>query len=81
MSETRRRARGDASQPTLIIGAGVVGQRAAKRLLEMPYLGLRPIGYLDKDPRLTETAPWPSPFSARGWDLEQVVENTPSSMP
>ena len=73
-SETRRRARGDASQPTLIIGAGVVGQRAAKRLLEMPHLGLRPIGYLDKDPRLDGNGALAVPVLGASWDLEQVVE-------
>ena len=44
-----RRARADA-KPTLIIGAGTVGHLLARRLLERPDLGLRPVGFLDKDP-------------------------------
>ncbi len=37
-------------RPTLIIGAGRVGHLIAKRLLEHPESGLRPIGFLDKEP-------------------------------
>ena len=50
LAQTRARRSGD-SVPTLIIGAGKVGHMAAKRLLEHPELGLRPIGFLDKEPR------------------------------
>src|SRR4051794_31336436 len=39
---------------TLIIGAGRVGHLAAKRLLDEPALGMRPIGFLDKDPLRVE---------------------------
>jgi exopolysaccharide biosynthesis polyprenyl glycosylphosphotransferase len=35
---------------TLIIGAGRVGQRIAKRLLEAPSLGLKPVAFLDEAP-------------------------------
>ncbi|MDQ3993443.1 MAG: exopolysaccharide biosynthesis polyprenyl glycosylphosphotransferase [Actinomycetota bacterium] len=48
--EARARDRGKAGEPTLIIGAGEVGQRTAKRLLNAPELGLHPIGFLDKAP-------------------------------
>jgi hypothetical protein len=36
--------------PTLIVGAGVVGEHLAKRLVEEPRYGLRPVGFLDSDP-------------------------------
>ena len=36
--------------PTLIVGAGQVGEHLVKRLSSDPTYGLRPIGYLDDDP-------------------------------
>jgi exopolysaccharide biosynthesis polyprenyl glycosylphosphotransferase len=36
--------------PTLIVGAGVVGEHIFKRLRHEPSYGLRPVGYLDGDP-------------------------------
>jgi exopolysaccharide biosynthesis polyprenyl glycosylphosphotransferase len=36
--------------PTLIVGAGVVGEHIFKRLITEPSYGLWPIGYLDGDP-------------------------------
>src|SRR5919106_3133761 len=44
------RERGLAGIPTLIIGAGQVGQLVAKRLRQYPELGLQPIGFLDDAP-------------------------------
>jgi exopolysaccharide biosynthesis polyprenyl glycosylphosphotransferase len=38
------------STPTLIVGAGVVGEQLAKRLLAEPRYGLCPVGFLDLDP-------------------------------
>ena len=38
------------ARPALIVGAGRIGRLTAKRLLEHPELGLRPIGFLDKEP-------------------------------
>ena len=37
-------------RPTLIVGAGAVGRLVARRLLERPAMGLRPVGFLDKEP-------------------------------
>jgi exopolysaccharide biosynthesis polyprenyl glycosylphosphotransferase len=37
-------------RPTLILGAGKVGNLAAKRMLARPDLGLEPVGFLDDDP-------------------------------
>jgi exopolysaccharide biosynthesis polyprenyl glycosylphosphotransferase len=36
--------------PTLIMGAGRVGEHLVKRLADEPSYGLRPVGYLDDDP-------------------------------
>src|SRR5918995_2152804 len=49
-SQTQARRNGEALRPTLIVGAGRIGRLTAKRLLEHPELGLRPIGFLDKEP-------------------------------
>ncbi len=38
-------------KPVLIMGAGVVGSQVARRLESHPEYGLRPIGFLDDDPR------------------------------
>ncbi len=38
------------SRPLLIVGAGKVGAELARRLREMPYHGLRPVGFLDYEP-------------------------------
>ncbi len=48
----RRRAQrsGALRTPTLIIGAGLVGQHLARRLTLEPRFGLRPVGFLDADP-------------------------------
>jgi exopolysaccharide biosynthesis polyprenyl glycosylphosphotransferase len=36
--------------PTLIVGAGMVGEHLVKRFSEDPAYGMRPVGYLDSDP-------------------------------
>ena len=36
--------------PTLVIGAGAVGEHLVKRLASDPRYGLRPVGFLDSDP-------------------------------
>ena len=71
---SRRHARraGEAV-PTLIIGAGNVGHTTAKRLLEHPELGLKPIGFLDKEPRSDLSANSHLPVLGASWDFEQVV--------
>lgn len=48
----RRRARigGRSGQRTLIVGAGWVGAKIERRLLNSPGLGLRPVGFLDESP-------------------------------
>jgi exopolysaccharide biosynthesis polyprenyl glycosylphosphotransferase len=36
--------------PTLVIGAGLVGERLVERLVAEPKYGMRPVGFLDADP-------------------------------
>ena len=46
--EARARRHGSRLTPTLIIGAGHVGQRVAERLLREPEIGLKPVAFLDR---------------------------------
>jgi exopolysaccharide biosynthesis polyprenyl glycosylphosphotransferase len=73
-----RRSAVRAEGTTLIVGAGRVGHLVAKRLLDDPVLGLRPVGYLDKEP-LGNGGEAPSaatalPVLGASWDLEEVVQ-------
>jgi exopolysaccharide biosynthesis polyprenyl glycosylphosphotransferase len=65
---------GESVRPTLIIGAGKVGRLAAKRLLAHPELGLKPIGFLDKDPLVAEDDSLPIPVLGASWDLDRVAD-------
>jgi exopolysaccharide biosynthesis polyprenyl glycosylphosphotransferase len=63
---------------TVIVGAGHVGHTIARRLLADPSLGLKPIGFLDKEPLLVGSdrglgAP-ELPVLGASWDLEEVLE-------
>ena len=69
-AEARSRRRGEMLRPTLILGAGRVGQTLAARLLERPEVGLKPIGFLDKEPL---EGPHPVPVLGASWDLERAV--------
>jgi exopolysaccharide biosynthesis polyprenyl glycosylphosphotransferase len=73
-----RRGVGTEAGNTLIVGAGRVGHLAAKRLLEDPALGMRPVGFLDKDPLRVEPGPGAEPVPTlpvlgASYDLEEVV--------
>jgi exopolysaccharide biosynthesis polyprenyl glycosylphosphotransferase len=71
-SQTRRR--GTALVPTLIVGAGQIGRMTAKRLLEQPQLGLKPVGFLDKEPREELNDSLQLPVLGASWDFDRVVE-------
>ena len=71
-SEHRARRRGDAGQRSLIVGAGNVGRVVAKRLTEHPEIGLRPVGFLDKEP-LHGNDVTDLPVLGASWDLERIV--------
>ena len=64
---------GSALRPTLIVGAGNVGNLVAKRLLERPELGLLPVGFLDRDPIDEPVGSRKLPVLGASWDLEAVV--------
>ena len=49
-SQQRARVVGESVRPTLIVGAGRVGALVAKRFLDNPELGFRPVAFLDKEP-------------------------------
>src|SRR6185436_18663836 len=70
-SHLRARREGDVALPTLIVGAGRVGHLAARRLLEHPELGLRPVGFLDKEP--LDDPRNDLPVLGASWDLERVI--------
>lgn len=72
----RRRAlrRGETGFNTLIIGAGSVGHLIARRLRERPEFGLRPIGFLDKDPLIEDQDEDGLRVLGASWDLEQVAQ-------
>ena len=71
-AQLKERRQGSLARPTLIVGAGRIGQLAAGRLLAHPELGLRPVGFIDKDP-LDETG-LPVPVLGASWDLERLIE-------
>jgi exopolysaccharide biosynthesis polyprenyl glycosylphosphotransferase len=73
-SQTQARRQGEALRPTLIVGAGRIGRLTAKRLLEHPELGLRPIGFLDKEPMEAQDGAAVLPVLGASWDLDRVVQ-------
>jgi len=74
-SQKRARVAGEGLRPTLIVGAGRVGRLAAQRLLDKPELGLKPIGFLDKDPLADGGQGVVLPVLGASWDLEQAVRD------
>lgn len=72
-AESRVRRRGEGARPTLIVGAGRIGRLTAKRLIDRPDLGLKPIGFLDRDPLELDDDSVHLPVLGASWDLERVV--------
>jgi exopolysaccharide biosynthesis polyprenyl glycosylphosphotransferase len=74
LRERRTRRSGSSGSRALIVGAGQVGRRLAKRLNEYPEFGLKPIGFLDKEPlEATENDMTLSVLGA-SWDFDRVVQ-------
>jgi exopolysaccharide biosynthesis polyprenyl glycosylphosphotransferase len=69
----RRHFRRGGTSNTLIIGAGTIGGQVAQRLLERPEMGLRPVGFLDKDALLPTPAASALPVLGASWDFEDQV--------
>ena len=72
-SRAKAHRQGEGLRPTLIIGAGKVGRLTAKRLLDHPEIGLKPIGFLDKDPMAEEADSLPMPVLGASWDLDRIA--------
>ncbi len=73
-SRTQARRHGEALRPTLIVGAGRIGRLTARRLIAHPELGLKPIGFLDKEPmEAEEHGGVLLPVLGSSWDLDRVI--------
>jgi exopolysaccharide biosynthesis polyprenyl glycosylphosphotransferase len=70
-AQLQARRAGELARPTLIVGAGRVGARTARRLLAQPELGLRPVGFIDKEPLPGQELPLP--VLGASWDLERLI--------
>jgi exopolysaccharide biosynthesis polyprenyl glycosylphosphotransferase len=69
----RRAIQHGAGKATLIVGAGRIGNLVARRLMQRPEFGLRPVGFLDNDPLEIEDARAPLPVLGASWNLEEVI--------
>ena len=72
-SQTKARAQGESVRRTLIVGAGKIGCLTARRLLETPELGLKPVAFLDKDPLVDPREALGLPVAGASWDLDAVI--------
>ena len=76
---TRRRARlrGRCAKPALILGAGTVGNRVARRLKAQPEYGLVPVGFIDDEPpSITEVGQGSAPVLGTIEETSQVLSDT-----
>ena len=73
--ETRARRHGLRTLPTLIVGAGHIGQRVERRLRMEPELGLRPVAFLDHVDGPKDGPVAPLPVHSPDGDLEQLVRD------
>jgi exopolysaccharide biosynthesis polyprenyl glycosylphosphotransferase len=75
LEQQRLRQKGVAARRTLIVGAGEVGARIARRLDETPAYGLRPIGFVDANPPSAHAVGGrPAPVLGDPAELPDVVE-------
>ena len=72
-SQVRARQVGEHVRPTLIVGAGRIGLLTARRLLDAPELGLKPVAFLDKDPLVDPSESLGLPVAGASWDLDAVI--------
>ena len=73
-SDVRARRIGDGGSRTLIVGAGETARRVAKRLEENHAFGLKPIGFLDKEPLASDDAGQHLPVLGASWDFERILD-------
>jgi exopolysaccharide biosynthesis polyprenyl glycosylphosphotransferase len=72
-AQTRARVDGENVRRTLIVGAGRIGCLTARRLLDAPQLGLKPVAFLDKDPLVDPREAVGLPVAGASWDLDAVI--------
>jgi exopolysaccharide biosynthesis polyprenyl glycosylphosphotransferase len=72
-SQQRARAVGESVRPTLIVGAGRVGALVAKRFVDNPEFGFRPVAFLDKEPLIDTFAELGVPVAGASWDLDEAI--------
>ena len=72
-SQQRARVEGESVRPTLIVGAGRVGALVAKRFLDNPELGFRPVAFLDKEPLVDTVDELGIPVAGASWDLDEAI--------
>ena len=72
-SQKRARAVGEIVRPTLIVGAGRVGALVARRFLDDPELGFRPVAFLDKEPLVDTCDELGIPVAGASWDLDDAI--------
>ncbi|HEU0305023.1 MAG TPA: sugar transferase [Gaiellaceae bacterium] len=72
-SQQRARVVGESVRPTLIVGAGRVGALVAKRFLDNPELGFRPVAFLDKEPLVDTFGELGIPVAGASWDLDEAI--------
>jgi exopolysaccharide biosynthesis polyprenyl glycosylphosphotransferase len=65
-----------AIEPAIIVGAGLIGSRIARRLEHSPEYGLEPVAYLDTDPRLDAHGELCAPVLGSPDQLEEAIERT-----
>jgi exopolysaccharide biosynthesis polyprenyl glycosylphosphotransferase len=73
-SQRRSREDGDGLRSTLIVGAGRIGTLVARRLLEAPALGLRPVAFFDADPLVDTATELGVPVVGPALDIEEAVD-------
>ena len=72
-SQQRARVVGESVRPTLIVGAGRIGALVAKRFLDNPALGIRPVAFLDKEPLVDTRDELGIPVAGASWDLDDAI--------
>ncbi len=74
LRERHARRTGASGSRALIVGAGQVGRRLAKRLTDYPEFGLRPVGFLDKEPLAAAENDVDLSVLGASWDFDRVVQ-------
>ena len=72
-SQRRSREEGEGLRSTLIVGAGRIGTLVARRLLDAPQLGLRPVAFFDSDPLVDTASELGVPIVVAGTDIEDAI--------